>query len=64
MLNILLDLSFDVFHADNPNNRYINGNDRGLVNLGPNAFFSSYKLTSSNGKHIEEIEHAHIACLM
>ena len=28
------------------------------------ALFSNYKLQSSSGKHIEEINHAHVVCLM
>ena len=59
LLNSSLDLNFDVFHADNPDNRYADDDDIRLVNLEPIAFFSNYKLTSSNGKHIEEISHAH-----
>ena len=35
-----------------------------LVNLGPIALFSKYKLTTSSGKHLEEISHAHIVSLM
>ena len=54
-----LDINFDVLHAAT-NNRYVNGNDMRLVNLGPFALFSNYKLTTSSGKHIEEINHSHI----
>ena len=64
LLNSLLDRNFDVFHAANPDNRYTDGDDIRLVNLGPIALFSIYKLTSSNGKPIEEINTAHIWCLM
>ena len=64
LLNSFLDLNFDVFHAANPDNRYADGDDIRLVNLGPIALFSNYKLISSNGKLIEEINNAHIACLM
>ena len=64
LLNSFLDLNFDVFHAANPDNRYADGDDIRLVNLGPIALFSNYKLTSSNEKPIEEINNAHIACLM
>ena len=35
-----------------------------LVNLGPSALHSKYKLTTSSGKHLKKIEHGHIACLM
>ena len=50
-------------HAAN-NNRYVDGNDIRLVNLGPVALFSNYKLTTSSGKHIEDVSHAHIVSLM
>ena len=45
-------------------NRYVDSNDRRLVNLGPIALFSNYKLLTSSGKHIEEISHAQLVCLM
>ena len=35
-----------------------------LVNLGPIALFSNYKLTASPGKYVEDISHAHIVSLM
>ena len=60
----MLDLDFVVFHAANPDNRYADDDDIRLVNLGPIALFKNYKLTSSNGKHIEDIDRAHIACLL
>ena len=50
-------------HAVN-NNRYADGNDIRLVNLGPVALFSNYKLTTSSGKHLEDVSHAHIVSLM
>ena len=59
----LLRLNADVLHAAT-NNRYIDGDDIRLVNEGPIALLSNYKLRSSKGKHIEEINHAHIVCLM
>ena len=63
LLNSYIELNFDVLHAAN-NNRYVDANDIRLVNLGPIALFSSYKLTTSSGKHLEEISHAHIVSLM
>ena len=63
LLNNYLELNFDVLHAA-ANNRYVDGNDIKLVNLGPIALFSNYKLTTSSGKHLENIDHAHIVCLM
>ena len=35
-----------------------------LVNLSPIALFSKYKSATSSGKHLESIEHGHIACLL
>ena len=35
-----------------------------LVVLDPLALFRTYRLTTSSGKHLEEINHAHIVCLM
>ena len=63
MLNSYLELNFDVIRADN-SNRYVDANDIRLVNLGPIALFRNYKLTTSSGKHLEEISHAHIVSLM
>ena len=63
LLNSYLELSFDVLHAAT-NNRYVDGIDIRLVNLGPIALFSNYKLTTSSGKHLENIDHAHIVSLM
>ena len=63
MLNSYLELNFDVLHAAN-NNRYVDGCDIRFVNLGPIALFSFYKLTTSAGKHLENIDHAHIVSIM
>ena len=63
LLNSYLDLSFEVIkRADN--SRYANGNDLRVVNLGPIALFSNFKLTTSSGKHLEDISHAHLVSLM
>ena len=62
-MNSYLDLNFEVDkRADN--SRYANGNDIRLVNLGPIALFSNFKLTTSSGKHLEDISHAHLISLM
>ena len=62
-LNSYLDLNFEVMRkADD--SRYGNGNDIRLVNMGPIALFSNFKLTTSSGKHIEDISHAHLISLM
>ena len=63
MLNSYFELKFDVLRADN-SNRYVDANDIRLVNLAPIALFSNYKLSTSSGKHLEEISHAHIVSLM
>ena len=63
MLNSYLELNFDVLQAAS-NNKYVDAKDNRIVNLAPIALFSSYKLTTSSGKHLEEISHAHIVSLM
>ena len=59
MLNSYIELNFDVLKAAT-DNRYVDANDIRLVNLGPTALISSYKLTTSSGNYLEEISHAHI----
>ena len=55
-----LDLKLDVIEeADN--SRFANSDDIRLVN--PIASFSNYKLTTSSGKQLEDISHAHIVPL-
>ena len=63
MLNSYIELNFDVLQATT-DNIYVHANDIKLVILGPIALFSSYKLTTSSGKHLEEISHGHIVSLM
>ena len=63
LFNSYLDLNFEVVKK-NDNSRYGNGNDIKLVNLGPIALFSNFKLTTSSGKHLEDISHAHLVSLM
>ena len=63
LLNSYLELNFDVLRADN-SNRYLDGDDIRLVNIGPIGLFSNYKLTTSSGKHLENIDHGHITSLM
>ena len=63
LLNSYLDLNFDVVNPAT-NNSCVDGNDIRLVNLGPVALFSNYKLTTSSGKHLEDVIHAHIVSLM
>ena len=62
-MNSYLDINFEIIkRADN--SRYGNGNDIRLINLGPIALFRNFKLTTSSGKHLEGISHAHLVSLM
>ena len=63
MLNSYLEFIFDVLQATN-NNRYVDANGIRLVNLGSKALFFNCKLTTSSGKLLEEVSHAHIVSLM
>ena len=63
MLNSNLDLNLDVVHAATKN-RYVDGIDIRLVNLHPVALFGNYKLTSSSGKHLKDINQAHFVSLL
>ena len=63
LINSYLELDFDVLRADN-SNRYVDGNDIRLVNLGPIALFSNYKLTTHSAKNLENIDHAHTVSLI
>ena len=58
-----LDLNFEVIKKTD-DSRYGNGNDIRLVNLGRIALFSNFKLTTSSGKHLEDISLAHLVSLM
>ena len=63
LLSSYLDLSFDVLHVATKN-RYADGHDIRLINLGTIALFSNYMLPTSSGKHLEDISHAHIVSLI
>ena len=63
LLTSYLDLNFEVIKKVD-DSRYGNGNDIRLVNLGPIALFSTFKLTTSSGKHLEDNSHAHLVSLM
>ena len=63
LLNSYIELNFDVLKAEN-SNRYADTDDMRLINLGPIALFNNYKLKTSSGKHLENIDHAHIVSLM
>ena len=59
LLNSYIDLNFEVTKkADNSS--YANGNDILLVNLGPIALFSDFRLTTNSEKHLEDITHTHL----
>ena len=63
LVKIYLDLNFQVMiKADN--SRYANGNDIKLVNRAPIALFVNFKLTTSSGRHLEDISHAYLVPLM
>ena len=63
MLSSYLDLKFEVKKRPKKS-RYAIVIVIRLVNLGPFAIFSSYKLTTSSGKHFEAIGHAHIVYVL
>ena len=63
LLNSYIEINFDILKAAT-SNRYADTDDIRLINLGPIALFSNYKLTTSCGKHLENIDHAHIVSLM
>ena len=58
-LNSYLDSGFVVLHAA-CNDRYEDKNDIRLAIFGPIALLSSYNLTTKSGKHLEDINRAHI----
>ena len=62
LLNFYLERNFDVLHAAT-NNRYADDNDIRLVNLGPIALFSKFKLRTSSVKQLENIEHGHFGII-
>ena len=59
-----LDLHFNSTHRAGAHARYADGDHIRLVNLGPFAKFNKYRFTSSSGKETEEIDNAHVICLM
>ena len=63
MLNSYLDLNFEIIEKTD-NSRFGNGNDIRLINLGSKDLFPIFKLTTSSGKHLEDISRAHIVSLM
>ena len=63
LLNSYLDLKFDVLHAA-CNDTFADYNYIRLFNFGPTAIFSTYKITTSSGKRLEDISGAPIVFLM
>ena len=63
LLHSYIEINFDILKAAT-SNRYADADDIRLINLGPIALFSNYKLTTSSGKHLENIDLAHIVSLM
>ena len=62
LLQSYLDLTFDALHAAT-NSRYVDNDSIWLTNIAAIALFSNFKLTTSSGKHLENIDHAHIVSL-
>ena len=63
MLNSYLDLSFEIIRkADN--SRYGDNNVMGPFNFAPIALFSSFILTTSSEKQLEDISQGHIVSLL
>ena len=63
LVNSYLVSNFEVIiKADN--SRYANGSDIRHVNLGPITLFNIFKLTTSSGKHLQDISQGHIVSLM
>ena len=63
LLSSYLELHF-AFIKKTDNFRFGGNNETRLVNLGPTVLFSNFKMTTSCGKHLEYISHAHIVSLM
>ena len=59
-----LELDFKVTHRAGAHARYVDSDHIRLVNLGPIALFIEHRLTSSSGKKIEEVDNAHVICLL
>ena len=63
LLKKYLELNFAVIE-NAYNTRYANSNDILLVSLGLIALFINFKLTTSSGKHLEDISHAYMVFLL
>ena len=58
------ELDFNVTYRAGAHVRYSDGDHKGLVKFGPIDLFIKYRLTSSSGKEKEEIDNAHVICLL
>ena len=63
LLKSYLDLNLDVLIAAT-NDKYVDNDNMWLINVAAIALFSNFKVTSSSGKHLENIDHAHIVSIM
>ena len=61
MKDSYLELDFNVNHRAGA---YVDGDYLTIINLGPIALFNINRLTSSSGKEIEELDKAHVICLL
>ena len=57
-----ISVEFEVL--ENDDKRYANGDEISLVNFGSVALFCEAKLTTSCGKHLENVDNLHPICLM
>ena len=63
MLHSYLDLNFEVIKGADTC-RYGNVDDIRFILLGSIGLFINIKLSTSSGKHLEDISHAHIVSLL
>ena len=63
MFNCYLYLNFEVIKKTD-SSRYGNGDDKRLVNLGLLVLVSIFRLSTSGGKHLEDVSHGYIVSLM
>ena len=63
LLNSCLQTNFEVIRKTD-NSKYAKGNEVKLVNLVAFALIINLKLAASSGKHLEDINHATIGCLL
>ena len=59
LLECYLEIYFELMKKADKS-RYANCNNIPLGNLGPIALFDNFELTTSSGKYLDDISHAHI----